>query len=103
MEHHTMRHRFSSCLPTGGFATTPPVSSNEFNKNTVSWVSGAVAFGHVHPNGTIAWPTPGQDTQYAGSPWNVTVFTFGSGGLWEFRQGYKKSKEIRNGLDWTKP
>jgi hypothetical protein len=86
-----------------GMVTTPPVSSHEFNKNTVNWVAGAIAFGHVHPNGGIAWPTPGQDTQYAGPPWNVTVFTFGSGGLWEFRNGYKKSIEIRNGLDWTKP
>ena len=93
---------FIKMRPDGSFLTTNPVSSFESMKNTVAWDPAAVAFGHVHPNGGIPWPTPGADTSL-GSRFHVPIFTFGTGGLWEFRKGYKNPVQLRPGISWQKP
>jgi RHS repeat-associated protein len=89
----------------GSYFATTPRSSNEHLKDTIPFDGAAQAMGHVHPDGTDAFPTPGKDTVYADSSHfhNVDVFTFGSGGLWLYRQGYPSSVLLRRGLNWISP
>jgi RHS repeat-associated protein len=99
---HVEASFFIKMRSDGSFITTTPVSSFESMKNTVAWDPAGVAFGHVHPNGSNPWPTPGPDTSLA-SRFHVPIFTFGSGGLWQFTEGDKNSIKLRAGLTWTKP
>src|SRR4051812_597416 len=39
----------------GSYFGTTPISSNEYMKNSVKWDPAAIAFGHVHPNGSTPW------------------------------------------------